>query len=356
MNDLNEQIRYLSEIYDKDSQNTYVTLYINRDENKNYLEKREKACKSLLYGEELKNFVITIKKIKEFLIRNPGNNYAIFASNKHNFFKYIYLPTELDISLIVDSSPYIRPLARIQDEWESFTLAIVNSKYAKIFSISLGKVEKEKNLSADIINKHKKGGWSQARFQRLRKGAIRAFLKEVSIALERNAERQIIIAGPGQIKFQLIDMLSKNLKKKIVKVINVNIKDENELLKESINFISELEEQKSKGIVKSLKEEILKDGLAAYGLDDTLNAVTNGQVELLIIEKDYKIKGYICEKCQLLKVGTVKNCPNCNGSTSEVDIIEEILEFAKRTDAIIEFTDDEELSKLGHIGVILRYK
>ena len=41
---------------------------------------------------------------------------------------------------------------------------------------------------------------------------------------------------------------------------------------------------------------------------------------------------------------------------SEVDVVEEILEFAERTDAEVEFTDVEEISKLGHIGAILRYK
>jgi peptide chain release factor subunit 1 len=356
MNDISELIRDLSEIYDTNSQNTYVTLYIKKGANEKFLERREKVCKSLLSGEELKNFINTIKEIKEFLNRNSSNNFAIFASNKHNYFKYIYLPIEVNNSLIVDSSPYIRPLARIQDEWESFTLVLVNSKYTKIFSISLGKVEKETNLSADIINKHKKGGWSQARFQRLRKGAINSFLKEVAEALEKIADRQIVLAGPGQIKLQFRDMLSKNLKGKIIKVIDISIKDEKELLKESIDSVSELEEQKSKGAVQQLKEEILKDGLAAYGFDDTLSAVKNGQVELLIIEKDYKIKGCICEYCQLLKVGSVKNCPNCNRSISEVDVIEEILEFAKRTSAGIEFSDDEEISNLGHIGAILRYK
>jgi len=39
-----------------------------------------------------------------------------------------------------------------------------------------------------------------------------------------------------------------------------------------------------------------------------------------------------------------------------VDVIEEIIEFAERTDADIEFTDDEEISNLGHIGAILRFK
>jgi hypothetical protein len=39
-----------------------------------------------------------------------------------------------------------------------------------------------------------------------------------------------------------------------------------------------------------------------------------------------------------------------------VDIIEEILEFAERTDADVEFTDDKELANLGHVGAILRFK
>ena len=356
MNDLNELIRELSEMYDADSRDTYISLYINKDKNVKFLERRERACKSLLSGEEQKNFTNTMEEIKEFLNKNADNTLAIFASHKHNFLKYVLLPIEVNNSLIVDSSPYIRPLARIQDEWESFTLILLNSNYAKISSVSLGSVDREKNLSSNIMNKHRKGGMSQARFQRLRKGAIHTFFSEVEEALEKIADKQIVLAGPGQAKLQFQDMLSKHLAKRIVEVIDIDIDDEQQLLKESARLISKREEQKSHDVVQQLKSEILKDGLAAYGSDDTLQAVKNGQVELLIVEKDYKLKGCLCEHCQLLKVGSVKNCPNCGGSTSQVDVIEEILEFGKRTGAEIEFTDDEEISRLGHIGAILRYK
>jgi len=37
-------------------------------------------------------------------------------------------------------------------------------------------VEYEKDISKTIMGKHKKGGWSQARFQRIRKGAISQFI------------------------------------------------------------------------------------------------------------------------------------------------------------------------------------
>ncbi|UCD14504.1 MAG: hypothetical protein JSW60_03545 [Thermoplasmatales archaeon] len=355
-NDLNKVIRELSEIYDEESKNTYITLYLNKKTGIKFFKRRENACKLLLSGLEQKNFTKTMDTIKDFIQKNEGFKGAIFASNEHHFLKSVPLPVEVDNSLIVDSSPYIRPLARIQDEWESFTLVLVNSNYAKIFSISLGRVEQEKNLSADIMNKHKKGGCSQARFQRLRKGAIHAFFSEVEEALEKIADKQIVLAGPGQAKLQFKDMLPKNLKERIVDIIDISIEDEKELLRESIHLISKLEEKKSQGALQQLKEEILKDGLAAYGIEDTLQAVKNGQIELLIIEKGYKLKGYICEHCQLLKIGSAKNCLVCGGLVSEVDVIEEILEFSKRTDAEIEFTDDEEIAKLGHVGAILRFK
>lgn len=355
-NNLSKIIRELSEIYDKDSQDTYVTVYLNKRSDSKFLDRRDKACSSLLKGEEQRNFTETIEEIKEFLKKNFDKNIAIFASHKHNFFQSVPLPMEIDNSLIVDSSPYIRPLARIQDEWESFTLVLLNSNYAKIFSVSLGKAEQKKNLSSDIMNKHKKGGQSQARFQRLRKGAIHAFLSEVKEALERIADEQIVLAGPGQAKIQFKDMLPKHIEERIVDIIDISIDDEQKLLDESVHLISEQEERKSREAVQHLKEEILKDGLAVYGIDDTLNAVKNGQVELLIIEKDYKLKGCLCEHCQIVRAGPVKDCQICGGPTTEADVLEEILEFAERTDADIEFTDDEEIAILGHIGAILRYK
>jgi peptide chain release factor subunit 1 len=258
--------------------------------------------------------------------------------------------------MVVDSSPYLRLLARIQDEWESFTLLLISSNYAKMFSVSMGEVKSTKKLSADIMNRHKKGGWSQARFNRLRRGAIHAFFSEVEEALKKMADERIVLAGPGQAKLQFREMLPKNLKDNIVDIIDIDIDDEVELMKKSKNIISEKEELKSHEAVELLKTEILKDRLVVYGIKETLDAVKNGQVELLLLEKNYTPRGWICENCQVVEERIRQTCPYCGRKTSEVDIIEEILEFAERTDADVEFTDDKELAKLGHVGAILRFK
>ena len=354
--DLSSFIKELSEVYDPDNMDAYVSLYLNKDLDEKFIERRVKACKSVLKVDELRNFIDTIEKIKEVITSKSRGNIAIFSSHKHDFLRYSSLDIGVENLLVVDSSPYLRPLARIQDEWESFTLLLISSNYAKIFSVSLGKVEREKKLSADIMNKHKKGGMSQARFNRLRKGAIRSFFSEVMEALQKMADEQIILAGPGTAKTQFREMLPNNLKDKIVEVVDISIDDENELLKKSIYLIRNKEERKSLEAVLQLKEEILKDGLAVYGVKDTLQAVKNGQVELLLIEKDYRLRGWICENCQMVGEGKELNCPYCGKKTSEVDVLEEILEFAERTDAEVEFTGYEELANLGHVGGILRFK
>ncbi len=353
---LDEVLRELSELYDVDSEDSFVSLYMNKDDDRKFIERRMRACKSVFKGNDLKHFEDTMDDILNALKQTAWASIAVFASRKHNFLKTVSLTVEVDNTLIVDSSPYLRPLARIQDEWESFTLVLISSNYAKIFSVSLGKMDREKTLSKDIMNKHKKGGWSQARFNRLRRGAIHAFLKEVEEVLEQIADEQIVLAGPGTAKVQFKDMISKNLNERIVEIIDVGIDDEKELMKESINLIAERERQQSYAAVQQLKSEILKDGLATYGIKETLQAVKNGQVELLLIEKDYKPRGWICEHCQVADEGVQTTCPYCGKRTSEVDVIEEILEFAERTDADIEFTDDEELANLGHVGAILRFK
>ena len=52
---LNEFIKELSEVYDPDSMNTYVTLYLKRDTDRKFVDRRVNACNSVLKGEEQKN-------------------------------------------------------------------------------------------------------------------------------------------------------------------------------------------------------------------------------------------------------------------------------------------------------------
>lgn len=352
MDACSEDIRELSSIYDAESMNTFVTLYFN-GEDSNFISHRERKIRSVLKGEELKNFDKTMEKIEKNV--ENSSDVAVFASHKNNYFKIIDLPVKPDNALIVDSSPYIRPLTELYDEWSDYTLVLLSTNHAKIFSISCGEVSEENEVTADIISKHKKGGWSQPRFQRLREESIHSFFTEIINELE-GTKWPIIIAGPGQAKKEFQDMLPQNLASNVVTVLDVDFDDQHELIKESEEIIAERNEEQLLELIEQIEKEILKEGLAVYGVKDTLEAVKRGQVEVLLVDTNFRAKGWICEHCQVVEKGNSTTCPYCGNRTSEVDVVEEIIEFAERTGARLDFTENEEMKNLGHIAALLRYK
>ena len=108
------------------------------------------------------------------------------------------------------------------------------------------------------MNKHKKGGCSQARFQRLRKESIHAFFVKVTEELQKFADENIIIAGPGQAKYEFKKILPKNLQEKIIGVVDVDIGDEHDLLEESLHIMIEKEDEKKKRDATSFKKRDFK--------------------------------------------------------------------------------------------------
>ena len=166
----------------------------------------------------------------------------------------------------------------------------------------------------------------------------------------------IIVGFPGETKKQFRDMLPIMLQKGVIAEVNVDIDDESGLFNETHEIMTEKGKQEHRRLLKLIQTEILKNGLAVYGIKDTLTAVKNGQVEALLVEKDVKQKGWICEQCQILEDGISSVCPRCGKKTSEVNIIEEIIKIAERTDAIVEFSQDENLKKIGPVVGLLRFK
>jgi peptide chain release factor subunit 1 len=331
--DLKEiDIKNLSEMYDLGSRESFVSLYMNLEKtNERFVEKRKKACRSVLKENNklIENFDKTMQTIEKYLVTNDGEDgqkgHVIFASN------------------------------------ETFGLVVLDSHRARIYVVSSGKIEDKDRIAKDIMNKHKKGGMSQARFQRLRQGAIQHFLKEVSEGMVKLFSKdnvvKIIIAGPGEAKILLMNFLPNELKDLLLDLIDADFDEaDGELVSKAEEAVQKDDKETVSNDVAQLNEEILKHSLAVYGLNEVIDAVKNGQIELLLVSIGHKLSGWICEKCQLFDSGINDKCPNCSGNVAEVDVIEEIIDFAKRTGAKIDFVDDNPiLQDLGGVGGLLRF-
>jgi len=362
----NIDLKELSSV--SDTKPSFVSLYLKAvGDQEKFLKSRERECLKALAGDrDLKTiFEKNMTDIREFLKAGRQSKqtktFAVFSSSPNNFFEGYLLTLELDNQLIVDTSPYIRPLAMLEDEWESFAIALLDHSNAKLYLIRSAVISDSKKMHKDIMNKHKKGGQSQMRFQRLRKGAIDHFFKDVTENLEKLLDkenvRRVILAGPGNAKKEFYDYLPENLKSKVIATLDKDLDiAEGDLISDSLHDFFKKEREEENEMVQDLRAEILKGGLVAYGVDDTLEAVTSGRAELLLVNMGLRAAGWKCEHCSIFRKGSTKNCPSCGEPVFGVDVVEELVEAAKSMSTKIEFFPDNELlDELGGLAAFLRF-
>ena len=363
-------LRALSEIYDE--KDVYLSVYMKSssaaelDASRSFISSRFKAMDKSLPADDLRQpFRSTISLVEEAVASLPWKgerSRVIFACGPLSFLHVYRLGLEVEPLVVLDTSPFLLPLARLRDDYEDYGLLLLNSQEARFFTIRSRLLEEKSQSSIDLMNKHKKGGWSQMRYSRLRKGAIKSFLGEVVEDLARleglQNMRGLVIAGPGEAKIELMEMLSPQIKERVMGLLDVSMGVKPaDLVEMGDRLALDKERSLSRERAAELRSAVLRGQLYATGADKVRDALQQGRVKSLLLLDGFLIPGWICESCQYFQEGSQpERCPRCNGRTSRVNILEELYELAQRTGAEVEFVEEDEfLRSLGGVGAILRY-
>jgi len=363
-------LRALSEIYDE--KDIYLSVYMKSssaaelDASRSFIASRFKSMEKSLPADDLRQpFRSTMSLVEESVASLPWKgerSRVIFACGPLSFLHVYRLSLEVEPLVVLDSSPFLLPLARLRDDYEDYGLLLLDSQEARLFTIRSRLLEERSQTSIDLMNKHKKGGWSQMRFNRLRKGAIKSFLAEVVedlLGLEGLQNmRGLVIAGPGDAKSQLLEMLPPQIKEKVLGLLDVSMGvTPADLVEMGDRLALDKERSLSRERAAELRSAVLRGQLYASGADKVRDALQQGRVKSLLLLDGFVIPGWICESCQHFQEGSQpESCPRCNGRTSRVNLLEELYELAQRTGAEVEFVEDDDfLRSLGGVGAILRY-
>ncbi len=136
------------------------------------------------------------------------------------FLQIYRVSVEPEPQVVWDSSPFLLPLAKLREEYQDYGLLLIDSQEARLFLVKSDQLEENEKASIDLMNKHKKGGWSQMRYNRLRSGQIHSFFTQLIEDLQKNEDlsrmRGLVVAGPGEAKGKLIEMMPLALKDKVL--------------------------------------------------------------------------------------------------------------------------------------------
>ncbi len=285
-----------------------------------------------------------------------------------------------------NSEFYLEPLQEMIDVKETYGLAVLDRKEATIATLRGKRINIVKTLTSGVPGKHKAGGQSQRRFDRLIELAAHEFLKRIGdhmndAFLPIEDLKGIILGGPGHTKedFYKGDYLHYELKEKVITTVDTSYTGEfgiREVIDKSMDVLTEIDIMREKKLVQRfLMELINEDGLASYGEADVRKNLEMGAVEVLLLSEGIKSnrETYECPVCSCVQEKTVKNadeseemkCPECGEKMKESgakDIIDDFVDMAEEVGSEVEIisTETEEgmqlLRAFGGFAAILRYR
>ena len=241
-----------------------------------------------------------------------------------------------------------------------------------------------------VAGKHRQGGQSAKRFQKLREMELTYYYNRVAETTRKYFIdiyhiKGLIVSGPGPTKEDFIKggYLEYRLQNMIISTIDSSYSGEEgirEAFTKSSDILSDFRLVEEKKLVDSLFKEINShSGLGTYGMKEIIDLLKNNVVKTVIITDDtdmHRVEGR-CGRCgniqeELLetvqvipkKTKLVSNpCPSCNSSemtASEQDIVDYLELLAAKTGTQLEIISGKAehgmyIASLGKIGALLRY-
>jgi len=323
----------------------------------------------------------------------PPNGLVIFAGyvsedetpgNEKMEVHVIEPPEKLNVWLYrCDSRFWTEILEKMVEVHEVYGLMVVDRSEAAFALLKGPTLQIVKEITSGIPGKHRAGGQSARRFERIRIQLVHEFYKRVGehankIFLEVENLRGIVVGGPGPAKNEFLKggYLHYTLKEKILGVFDIGYSGEEgiyELAERAKEVIRDVQYVKEREAYNQFLYHISRDtGLALYGEEEVRRALTMGAVDTLLISEGYtkkKVKG-VCPSCHKevtleIKEYDIPKCPFC-GTPIKVEeeklVLEELVEEAKQySTKIVLFSTNSDVGKsflkiFGGIAAVLRYK
>jgi peptide chain release factor subunit 1 len=248
-------------------------------------------------------------------------------------------------------------------------------------------------LTSGVAGKHRQGGQSARRFERLRDNELNEFYRRVAehaqkVFVDQFKVKGLIIGGPGPTKDNFLkeEYLDYRLQNSVISTLDSSYSGD-EGVRELIDKIHEqgimteyrlMEEKK---ILKKFMGEVYSGkGLGIYGIFDVIKALKNGIADLVIVtdDIDYVKIDVKCKRCgniqeQFLDRSRLilarqeilsKPCPSCGSVDFEIverDIVDYLEEMTVMTGSKLEIISGKteegaQLASLGKIGALLRFR
>jgi peptide chain release factor subunit 1 len=234
--------------------------------------------------------------------RDGVRGLAVFAAALDNYWRTVPLPEPLQDNVRVGSYFYLAPLVPLVAHAEGTIVAVVGREQGQLYRLRAGRLEEVAEHYDEQPGQHDQGGWSQSRYRRHIEKLVQEHLKGLAEELDRSRRRmqfpKIVLVCGEEMRSEFTDALSNEAREALVGWTQAKSNAGPAELLEAVMPVLEAAETKDEAeTIARWREEAGRNGRAASGWEQTLEAASDARVELLLFQDGADRQAFRCPAC-----------------------------------------------------------
>jgi peptide chain release factor subunit 1 len=234
--------------------------------------------------------------------RDGAQGLAIFSAGLDNFWETLALPEPVPDRVRVGREFYLAPLVPFVARTDGTIVAVVGREQGQLFRLDAGRLQEIAERFEEQPGQHDQGGWSQANYQRHIEKLVQEHLKGVAQELDRSRRRlqspKVVLVCSEEIRNEFTDALSKEARDALVGWAPAEAHaSPAELLAAVTPVLEKVQAKDEAEAIARWREEAGRGGRACSGWKETLEAASDGRVELLLFQEGTDREAYRCPAC-----------------------------------------------------------
>jgi peptide chain release factor subunit 1 len=251
--------------------------------------------------------------------RQGARAIAVFADGLDNFWATISLPEATGDEARIGNDLYLAPLARAAGR-DGALIAFIGRERGQVWRLRGGALVEIADQTEEVQGQHSQGGWSQARYERNIENQVGQHLRDVAATLDGCVRKlrgaRVVLIGAEDIRSEFEALLSNEVQSCVAGWASAEAHaDGPQVLEAARPVLHEWWAGHEDDLLARWREEAGKNGRAASGWEGTLEAASDGRVDLLLVQDGVDQTAYQCPQCGRAQM-TDGSCP-LDGTTME---------------------------------------
>jgi peptide subunit release factor 1 (eRF1) len=375
-----EELRQLAEFECQSANELAISFYFqpNTPKDKSHREEAieakdmvRKTLQELEANGRSREVLADLKQIlhlAENLYGNQARAKAVFACSSRSVWLDFDLPPAVEQTrLFVNRRFHLKPLASVFSECPRLWIALIDRQKARFVDVSFDEIREQETL-ANPAPRHGRSdgfaGYDAGHTERHANDEARRHFHMASEFLKNAAERkqfQALVIGCHDVNWPDFEaQLHPDVRKKIVGRFfdDLGSLSNEKAAVEAKRVLRQSIEQHRRSLLKETLDEAAGNGRGVTGLRRVLRSVELGEVETLLMTRDYSAHAVECTNCRHLDSHLVAYCPVCGRSTRQLeDVCEALVPTAVRNNiGLVLFPANDSLDRVGNIAALLRFR